>query len=140
MHPYSEYLQSYMFEKNGTSNGDKINNDFRVSKMGMILRRLWIDELPMIINLIKGDLKIVGVRPLSISKYKMYPKEAQEARVKCKPGLVPPFYVDLPESFEGLVQSEMVYLEKYKKSPFLTDVHYFFKALYNIFFKGARSK
>ena len=45
MHPYSEYLQSYIFEKNGTSNGDKINNDFRVSNIGMILRRLWIDEL-----------------------------------------------------------------------------------------------
>ena len=140
MHSYSEYLQCYMFEKHGTANGDKVINDFRISKIGKIFRRCWIDELPMIINLVKGDLKIVGVRPLSMSKFNMYPEYAQEARVLTKPGLVPPFYVDLPETFEELVESEMKYVEKYRKSPFITDVTYFFKALYNIFIKGARSK
>ena len=126
MHPYSEYLQSYMYQKNGTTNGDKINDDFRVSKIGNMLRKLWIDELPMVLNLIKGDIKLVGVRPLSKVKFKMYPTYAQEARVKSKPGLVPPFYVDLPDSFEGLVDSEMLYLERHKKSPTLTDINYFF--------------
>ena len=41
----------------------------------------------MIINFLKGDIKLVGVRPLSLSKYEMYPKEAQEARIEVKPGL-----------------------------------------------------
>lgn len=140
MHPYSEYLQGYLFQKNGTNNGDKVNNDFRVSKVGRLFRKVWLDELPMLINLLKGDIKIVGVRPLSVQKFNMYPKEAQVLRVKFKPGLVPPFYADLPNNFEELVDSEIAYLKKYSSNPILTDLKYFFKAFYNIFVKGARSK
>ena len=139
MHPYSEYLQDYMFEKNGSLNGDKVINDFRISIFGKILRKFWIDEIPMLLNLIKGDLKIVGVRPLSVSKFNMYPKYAQEARVKFKPGLIPPFYVDLPKDFNGLVASEMKYLKEHEKRPIFTDLKYFFIAMSNILVKGARS-
>ena len=140
MHPYAEYLQNYMLENYGSKNGDKINYDFRVSKAGSFFRKFWVDELPMLINLIKGDLKLVGVRPLSISKFKTYPKSAQEIRTKVKPGLIPPFYADLPESFEELVSSEINYTKSYLKQPILTDLKYFFKAMYNIFVVGARSK
>jgi lipopolysaccharide/colanic/teichoic acid biosynthesis glycosyltransferase len=140
MHPYSEYLQKYVFEKNGTSNGDKVNNDFRISPLGSFFRKVWIDELPMLINLVKGDLKLVGVRPLSIQKFKMYPLEIQELRTKVKPGLIPPFYADLPNDFKELVESERNYLNQYLEKPFLTDFKYFYKAFVNILFKGARSK
>ena len=140
MHPYSEYLQDYIFKKNGSLNGDKITNDFRVSPLGRFFRRIWIDELPMIINLLKGEIKLVGVRPLSISKFNTYPKEIQDLRSKFKPGLVPPFYADLPNNFDELVLSEKNYLNKYIKKPFLTDLKYFFKAFYNILFRGFRSK
>lgn len=140
MHPYSEYLQEYVFEMNGTSNGDKVNNDFRISQLGRFFRKVWIDELPMLINLLKGDLKIVGVRPLSKDKFNMYPSEVQNLRTKTKPGLVPPFYADLPNNFEELVESEVNYLNQYLERPLLTDVKYFHKAFINIFFKGARSK
>lgn len=140
MHPYSEYLQEYMFENFGTANGDKVNDDFRISKIGKIFRKFWVDELPMLVNLVKGDIKIVGVRPLSSAKFYIYPEFAQVLRVKAKPGLIPPFYVDLPVSFEGLVDSEVRYTESYLKNPIRTDVKYLFKALYNIFIKGARSK
>jgi len=139
MHAYSEYLQKYVFEKNGTSSGDKANNDFRVTPFGKYLRKFWIDELPMLINLIRGDIKIVGVRPLSKEKFKMYPIEAQILRTKFKPGLIPPFYADLPSNFDELVSSEINYVKSYEKHPFKTDVSYLFKALYNIFIKGARS-
>ncbi|MFC4269741.1 sugar transferase [Polaribacter marinivivus] len=140
MHPYSEYLQKYVFEKNGTANGDKVNDDFRISPLGRFFRKVWIDELPMLINLLKGDLKIVGVRPLSKAKFNMYPSEVQNLRTKTKPGLVPPFYADLPNNFEELVESEVNYLNQYLKNPLSTDIRYFYKAFVNIFFKGARSK
>lgn len=139
MHAYSEYLQKYVFDKFGSSNGDKANDDFRINSIGKVCRRFWIDELPMLINLLKGDLKIVGVRPLSAHKFGMYPKEAQQKRCLFKPGLIPPFYADLPSSFEELVESEMRYIDSYSKSPLITDFLYFFKAFKNIFFKGARS-
>jgi len=140
MHPYSEYLQKYVFEKNGTSNGDKINDDFRISPVGRFFRKVWIDELPMLINLVKGDLKLVGVRPLSIEKFNMYPSGAQDLRTRFKPGLIPPFYADMPNNFKELVESETNYLNQYSKNPMLTDLKYFYKAFVNILFKGARSK
>jgi len=60
MHPYSEYLQSYIYEQNKLQEGGKFANDFRVTTLGKCMRKLWIDELPMFINLFKGQLKIVG--------------------------------------------------------------------------------
>ena len=140
MYAYSEYLQQYVYEKYGTANGDKANEDFRVTTAGKICRKFWIDELPMFINLVKGDIKIVGVRPLSNHKFSMYPKEAQEKRCLSKPGLIPPFYADLPDSFPELVESEMRYVTSYTRNPLRTDLSYFFKAFNNILFKGARSK
>ena len=50
MHPYSEYLQEFVYDKNNLSDGGKFNYDFRISSWGKILRKLWIDELPMLIN------------------------------------------------------------------------------------------
>lgn len=139
MHPFAEYLQQYLYEKYGLSNGDKIINDFRVTEWGSVLRKYWIDELPMLINFIKRDIKLVGVRPLSQHKLSLYRKELQDIRKRNKPGLIPPFYVDLPESLDELQDSEYRYLIKYEKNPFKTDIEYFFKAIYNIVIKRARS-
>ena len=94
----------------------------------------------MLINLVKGDLKLVGVRPLSVEKFKTYPVEIQDLRTKFKPGLVPPFYADMPNNFKELVESEANYLNQYSENPILTDLKYFYKAFVNILFKGARSK
>lgn len=139
MHPYSEYIQEYVFEKNSLKDGGKLNDDFRVTNWGKLFRKLWIDELPMLINWVKGQMKLVGVRPLSQHYYSLYPKDMQELRVKFKPGLVPPFYADMPVTFDEVVESERKYLESYDKSPISTVVRYFFRAMYNIFIKKARS-
>jgi hypothetical protein len=60
-------------------------------------------------------------------------------RKRTKPGLIPPFYVDMPETFEEIRASEKKYLEAYFKQPIRTDLYYGFWALYNIFIKSARS-
>jgi lipopolysaccharide/colanic/teichoic acid biosynthesis glycosyltransferase len=139
MHPYAEFLQEYLYSLNGTKDGDKIINDFRVAGWARILRKLWLDEAPMIINLFKGDLKIVGVRPLSRHKFGVYPPSLQELRTRYKPGLVPPFYADLPQSVEEFFQSEETYLRAYEKAPLRTDARYFGKAVWNILVRRARS-
>ena len=105
MRPYSEYLQGYVFEKNNLQDGGKIKDDFRISPEGRFLRKFWIDELPMIFNLLKGEMKLVGVRPLSGHYFSLYTKELQELRVKTKPGLIPPFYVDMPVTLEEIIAS-----------------------------------
>ncbi len=139
MHAYSEYLQAYVFEQNALQEGGKFKDDFRITTLGKLMRKLWIDELPMLINLLNGDLKIVGVRPLSRHYFGLYSKELQEERVKTKPGLIPPFYADMPKTLEEIQASEMKYLKAYQKSPFLTDFRYFWAAFYNILIKKARS-
>ncbi|MCE1189597.1 MAG: sugar transferase [Ignavibacteria bacterium] len=139
MHPYSEYLQKYIFEQNKLQEGGKIKNDFRVTKWGRIMRKMWLDELPMIINMLRGELKIVGVRPLSEHYLSLYPAEFRQRRVKYTPGLVPPFYVHLPKTFDEIIKSEEAYLDEFDKHPFLTDIKYFIKAFINIVLKGARS-
>lgn len=140
MHPYSEYLQSYIFAKNKLREGGKFNRDIRITTAGRFLRKYWLDELPMLINILNGDMKIVGVRPLSKQYYSLYSTELQELRIRFRPGLLPPFYADLPKTLEEIQKSEMKYLTQcVKKGVFFTDFKYFFIILYNIFFKRARS-
>lgn len=139
MHAYSEYLQGYIYDQNQLEEGGKFKNDFRVTTVGRIMRKFWIDELPMLINVLKGDMKIVGVRPLSSHYFNLYSEEVKTRRLKHKPGLVPPFYVDLPKSLEEIMDSEMRYLDAYEKHPLRTDWKYFWSAFNNIVFKHARS-
>lgn len=139
MHPYSEYIQELVYDKHNLDEGGKLKDDFRVTTIGKILRKLWLDELPMFINLIKGQIKIVGVRPLSEHYFGLYNKELQKKRIKYKPGLIPPYYVDLPKTIDEIMDSELRYLEAYEKHPWRTDIKYFSKAMYNIIFKHARS-
>lgn len=140
MHAYSEYLQPYIYKQNGLQAGGKLANDFRVNLMGRVFRKCWLDELPMLINWLKGDLKLVGVRPLSAHYFSLYTKELQELRIKTKPGLLPPFYADMPTTLAEIQESELRYLQAYLQRPFLTDWRYFWKAIFNILLKGKRSK
>ena len=139
MHPFAEYLQEYIYEKSALEEGGKFKDDFRVTTLGKFFRKFWLDELPMLINYFRGDMKLVGVRPLSEHYFSLYSKELQEKRIKTRPGLIPPFYVDMPKTIEEIQASELKYLEAYEKRPFRTDWKYFWKALWNIIFKKARS-
>lgn len=139
MYPYSEYLQRFVFDIGKLRDGGKFKDDFRITSWGRVFRKLWIDELPMFINFFKGELKIVGVRPLSEHYLSLYPAEFRERRNKYKPGLVPPFYCDMPNTLDEIVESEKKYLDEYDKSPLLTDMIYFLRAFQNIVFNKARS-
>lgn len=139
MYPYSEFIHEYVMQLNELADSGKVRDDFRITTWGRIFRRLWIDELPMIMNLLKGDLKLVGVRPLSETFFNTYPKELQDLRTRWKPGLIPPYYADLPKNMAEVRESERRYLERYGKSPLFTDFIYFWKAFKNIVFKGAKS-
>ncbi|MFN8154233.1 MAG: sugar transferase [Bacteroidia bacterium] len=139
MYPYAEYLQEYVYEQNKLASGGKFAQDFRITTWGRFMRKCWLDELPMIINLIKGDMKIVGVRPLSKHYFSLYTKELQEKRTISKPGLLPPFYVDMPNTLDEIIDSELKYLKAYEQRPLLTDIRYFFSICTNIIFRKARS-
>lgn len=139
MHPYSEYLQEYVYNQNNLKEGGKFKDDFRISPIGRILRQFWIDEIPMLINVIKGDMKLVGVRPLSQHYFSLYNEELQNLRTEFKPGFIPPFYADNPKTLEEIMESEKKYLLVYKKNPIKTDLNYLIKSLKNVVFAGMRS-
>lgn len=140
MHPYAEYLQAYIHAKNNLQSNGKFKDDFRIATWGRYLRRLWIDELPMVLNWLKGDIKLVGVRPLSEHYLSLYPEEFLKRRLHCKPGLLPPFYADLPEGFDAILASEARYLEAYEKHPYRTDMRYLLCILHKILIQRARSQ
>lgn len=139
MHPYSEYLQEYVYRRNRLADGGKLRRDFRVTVWGQWLRRLWIDELPMVINWLRRDLKLVGVRPLSQHYESLYPEDLRVRRRRVRPGLIPPFYADMPRTFEEIMASEDRYLNAYAARPIRTDLRYFIRSLYNIVVRRARS-
>ena len=64
-----------------------LRNDPRVTKFGKILRMTKVNELPQIINVFKGDMSIVGPRPLMDVSFKLYPENVQAVIYNSKPGI-----------------------------------------------------
>ena len=140
MHPYAEYIQKYVFDaRGGMDIADKSNDDWRITTWGKFMRKYWLDELPMLINWFKRDVKLVGVRPISKTMFANYPEWLQEKRTKCKPGLIPPFYIDHPDTFEELFASEDKYLTEYLAHPVRTDIKYFFLTMRSILTRKTHS-
>lgn len=141
MYAYSEYLQPYMMEREGLQRGGKYKDDYRINMWGSLFRSNLYDELPMIINVLRGEMKLVGVRPLSSAYFKLYTPEMQQMHISVKPGLMPPFYYEdkTPETLEEIQESEKKYIEAYRKHPFRTDWRYFWHIIGNILFKRKRS-
>lgn len=142
MYSYSEYLQPYIYEHNHLQQGGKFADDYRVTPWGRWMRKLWIDELPMFLNFFKGEMKLVGVRPLSRHYFSLYTPEMQDLRTRVKPGLLPPFYYDkqTPQTIEEVQASERRYVVQCLRHPVLTDVKYFFGTIGNILFRRKHSE
>ena len=140
MFAYSEYLQTYVYNNNNLQVGGKFRDDYRITDWGRWMRKSWFDELPMLINVVKGQLKLVGVRPLSEQYFELYDPELRDLRIKYKPGMLPPFYADMPETLEEIQESERKYLESYGKHPFRTDWKYFWNIVRTILFRHKRSQ
>ena len=64
-----------------------LQNDFRVTKIGKFLRKTKINELPQIINILKGDISLVGPRPLVDKTFSAYNEDVQSKIYNVKPGL-----------------------------------------------------
>ena len=69
-----------------SANGELLPDELRLTRVGKIIRSTSIDELPQLINVLKGDMSIVGPRPLLIEYLPLYNKE-QSRRHEVKPGI-----------------------------------------------------
>ncbi len=141
MHPFSEYLQEYLINKNGYDEDGKgkIKDDYRVSSYSLFLRRLWIDELPQLLNVFKGEMNLVGVRPLSRARFNEFPEDIKQKRLKYKPGCIPPYVALLLGDENGNIEAERIYLNYKEKHPVWADIKFFMLAVYNILTNKIRS-
>ncbi|HEX2165579.1 MAG TPA: sugar transferase [Thermoanaerobaculia bacterium] len=93
----------------------KLEDDPRVTRVGRWLRRTSLDELPQLWNVLRGEMSLVGPRPLLVSDFRLYPKSAQLRRFSMKPGLTGLWQVSgrsrLPD--ERRIELDLEYVDRW---------------------------
>lgn len=92
----------------------KLKNDPRVTKVGAFIRKTSLDEFPQFINVLKGELSIVGPRAYLLSE-KPEMGDAYETIIKCKPGITGLWQVSgrSDVAFGGRLEMDLEYYENY---------------------------
>lgn len=105
----------------------KLSNDPRVTKVGKILRKTSLDELPQLINILKGDLSIIGPRPVVAEELKKYGTNIKKF-LSVTPGLTGYWAANGRSctSYEQRMQMELFYIDNLS---FKLDVKVFFKTI-----------
>ena len=114
----------------------KMAHDPRVTKVGHFIRRYSIDELPQLVNIIKGDMSIVGPRPPLPDEVSQY-NEHQAGRLSVVPGLTCYWQVSgrSDVNFEEWVEMDLKYI---RERSLLTDIKIILKTFRAVFSgKGA---
>lgn len=84
-HPFSVYKFRTMTDASD-GDGQLLSDDVRLTQFGLFLRRSSLDELPQLFNVIKGDISLVGPRPLLMEYLPLY-SEVQARRHEVRPGI-----------------------------------------------------
>ena len=114
----------------------KIKNDPRITGIGRFLRKTSIDELPQLVNILKGEMSLVGPRPLPLRDYRGFTEDWHRRRVSVKPGVTCLWQINgrSEVSFEKWMELDMEYIDRW--SPWL-DIKILIKTIPAVF-KGSR--
>lgn len=108
----------------------KLENDPRITKVGKFLRKTSLDELPQILNIIKGDLSIIGPRPIVDEELKKY-GDNKEKFLSITPGLTGYWQANgrSNTTYEERMQMELYYIDN---QSLLLDIKIFFKTIVSV--------
>lgn len=120
------------------ANGDLLPDAERITKFGKIIRKLSLDELPQLFNILKGDMSIVGPRP-RMAEECVFLDETQQDRFKVRPGITGWAQVNGRNSitFDKVVQYDKEYVEKLS---FWFDIKILFKTVGYVFARKGINK
>ena len=109
----------------------KVTDDTRITKVGKFLRKTSIDELPQFINVLKGDMSLVGTRPPTIDEFKQYAGH-HKRRLTMKPGITGMWQAygrNTVTDFEDVVKMDLQYIDNWSLS---LDIKILFKTVFTV--------
>lgn len=116
----------------------KMENDPRITKLGRFMRKTSLDEFPQFVNILKGDMSLVGTRPPTLDEFAQY-SPYHKKRLSFKPGLTGMWQVsgrsDITD-FEEIVKLDVEYIDNWS---FMLDVKILIKTVLQVF-KGSGAK
>jgi exopolysaccharide biosynthesis polyprenyl glycosylphosphotransferase len=94
----------------------KMKNDPRVTPVGRFLRKTSIDELPQLINVIRGEMSMVGPRPLPLADYRRMNNTSHRRRLSVLPGITGPWQISGRDhiSFEEWMEMDLDYIDNWR--------------------------
>lgn len=127
-----DYLEDLLKDNEADGPAFKIENDPRITKVGKFIRKTSIDELPQLINILKGDMSIVGPRPALPREVEQY-NEYYRQRLSVIPGLT--CYWQILDnrndvSFDKWVELDIQYIQE---RTFMKDMKIIFKTFKAVF-------